>query len=270
MKRQKSSTQRFSVACPWAPLSGAALLLLLVPLGCHAGDPGAPGATGSAGSPGSGGSVPSGSGGSVMGSDGGPASSDAGQPATTGRYIPLAIGASWTWNGFDTLSGQSGVTDSKVEAMETLTGAKAGIKAFRVRNKTLTGFTVNWQQDIGTAVVRHREQFLDPTGAVTSDHTFMPTKLRLDESPTHTALNASWTETYTDMAMFATAIMVTWKVEAVNEMVTVPAGTFSCLRVHSVQTGGAAYDSTFWFARNVGKVKESGTEERQLVRYNIP
>jgi hypothetical protein len=157
-----------------------------------------------------------------------------------------------------------------VEAVETLTGAKAGISAFRVRSKTLTGSTVNWQQDTGTAVVRHREQFLDATGAITSDHVFMPTKLRLDESPAHTALNASWTETYTDMAMFATPITVTWKVEAVNEMVTVPAGTFSCLRVHSVQTGGAAYDSTFWFARNIGKVKESGTEERQLTRYNIP
>jgi hypothetical protein len=139
-----------------------------------------------------------------------------------------------------------------------------------VRSKTLNGSTVNWQQDTGTSIIRHREQFLDAAGAITSDHVFSPGKLRLDESPAHTVLHATWTETYTDMAVAAAAVTVTWTVEAVDEMVTVPAGTFKCLRVHSVEKGGAAYDSTFWFARNVGKVKESGTEERQLVRYSIP
>jgi hypothetical protein len=195
---------------------------------------------------------------------------DARQPATSGRYIPLSVGAAWTWNGYDTLSGASGPTDSHVEALETLTGAKAGKSAFRVRSATLVGSTVNWQEDTGTAVVRHREQFFDAGGLLKSDHLFTPNKLRLDESAARTALNASWVETYTDVANASTTITVAWTVEAVDEMVTVPAGTFSCLRVHAVQAGGAAYDSTFWFARNVGKVKEAGTEVRQLVGYRIP
>jgi hypothetical protein len=65
-------------------------------------------------------------------------------------------------------------------------------------------------------------------------------------------------------------ITVTWTVEAVDEMVTVPAGTFKCLRVHSTESGAKGYDSTFWFARNVGKVKETGTEVRELLGYSIP
>jgi hypothetical protein len=200
---------------------------------------------------------------------------DARQAATTGRYIPLSVGAGWTWKGFDTLSGLSGVTDSRVEALEALTGAKAGVSAYRIRSITLSGSTVNWQEDTGAAIVRHREQFFDSAGALKSDHVFTPRKLRLDEAPARTVLGASWTETYTDAvtapaAQPSSTPTVTWTVEAVDETVTVPAGTFSCLRVHSVDSGPAGYDSTFWFARNVGKVKESGTEVRELVGYSIP
>ena len=198
-------------------------------------------------------------------------------PATTGRYIPLSVGARWSWDGMDTLTGLSGTTDSIVEALDTLTGNKAGTRAFRIRSTTLRGSTVNWQQDTGTSIVRHREQFLDTSGAVTSDHLFSPSKLRLDESPARIVAGATWTETYTDNVTSTTAgtspvqsVSVAWSVEAVDEMVTVPAGTFSCLRVHAVETGGAAYDSTFWFSRNIGKVKESGTEIRNLTGYSIP
>ena len=65
-------------------------------------------------------------------------------------------------------------------------------------------------------------------------------------------------------------ITVTWTVVGVDESVTVPAGTFTCLHVHSVESGAKGYDSEFWYARNVGKVKESGTELRELVGYTIP
>jgi hypothetical protein len=73
-----------------------------------------------------------------------------------------------------------------------------------------------------------------------------------------------------DASTTTATINVQWTIEAVDEMVTVPAGTFSCLRVHSVESGSLGYDSTFWYARNVGKVKETGTETRNLVGYSIP
>jgi hypothetical protein len=194
----------------------------------------------------------------------------AAHPATTGRYVPLSVGANWTWTGNDTRTGASGTASSVVEALDSLTGAKAGIMAFRVHNSTLSGSTVNWQQDTGTSVVRHREQFLDTTGAVMSDHIYSPSKLRLDESAAHTAMGATWTETFMDMTTTTTTVNVQWTVEGVDESVAVPAGTFKCLRVHAVESGTLGYDSTFWFARNIGKVKESGTENRDLVGYSIP
>jgi len=220
---------------------------------------------------------------SVGGAEAVPPSADAGltdarQAATTGRFIPLSVGARWTWNAYDTLTGLSGTTTSIVQSLDTLAGAKSGIQAFRVLSTTLSGSTVNWQQDTGTAIVRHREQFLDAASAIMSDHLYSPSKLRLDESAAHTIANAAWTETFTDDVTASstarvqptTTVNVSWTVEAVAEMVTVPAGTFTCLRVHSVESGASGYDSHFWYARNVGKVKESGTEVRELVGYSIP
>jgi len=69
-------------------------------------------------------------------------------------------------------------------------------------------------------------------------------------------------------------VTVTWTVEAINESLTVPAGTFSCLKVHRVETpspvdttGG---DNVYWFARGIGKVKETGPELHELLGYYIP
>jgi hypothetical protein len=228
----------------------AGLLAAAATVGCGGGAPGAP-------------STPS---------------TDARQPGTSGRLIPLSVGATWTWKASDTLTGLTGTSSSTVEGVDMLTGANAGISAFRVRSTTLSGSTVNWQQDTGSATIRHREEFLDPSGAVTSDHLYLPGKLRLDEAPAHLALNATWTETYSDQVTASstprvqptTTITVSWTVEAVDEVVTVPAGTFTCVRLHSVESGTAGYDSHFWYARNVGKVKESGTEVRDLTGYIIP
>lgn len=201
---------------------------------------------------------------------------DARQPARSGRYLPISLGATWVWQTTDPTTGKSIQTQSVVEAKDSLTGSKAGIPVYRVRSTTLTGVTINWQQDTGTAVVRHREQFADATGAVVSDYLYDPSKLRLDESPTHIALPAAWTETYSDVLTRAgfttpktTPIVADWTVVGVDESVTVAAGTFSCLHVRRVEAA-TGYDSHFWFARNIGKVKESGAELHELVGYSIP
>jgi hypothetical protein len=163
-----------------------------------------------------------------------------------------------------------------VEAQDSLSGSKAGLLLYRVRSTTLDGGTINWQEDTGTAVVRHREQFTDGTGAVVSDYLYEPSKLRLDEAPAHLAPNAAWTETYSDVvarAGVATSqtipVSADWTVVAVDEAVTVPAGSFTCLHVHRLESA-TGYDSHFWFARDIGKVKESGAEVKELVGYSIP
>jgi hypothetical protein len=40
--------------------------------------------------------------------------------------------------------------------------------------------------------------------------------------------------------------------------------------VHRVQTGYSSSDEVHWFARHVGKVKETGPEPKDLTSYSIP
>jgi hypothetical protein len=176
------------------------------------------------------------------------------------------------------MSGVTLTTQSAVEAFEDVGGAKAGTMAYRVRSTTLTGSTVNWQQDLGTAVVRQREQFLDYQGVLLTDYVFSPYRVRLDETAPHLATGASWVETHTaavdNLALGSQktgSFSVSWTVDSAAETVTVPAGTFTCLRVHRVESGYSSADETFWFARGVGKVKETGsTANEDLVSYTLP
>jgi len=198
-------------------------------------------------------------------------------PSSSNRYLPLSLGAKWTYHATDPTSGASGETYSTVEALEDLGGSKAGIKAFRVRSSTLTGSTVNWQQDLTTSVVRQREQFFDLAGSMQSDYIFEPDRLRLDESPEHLVLGATWTENHganlddlVNRIQKPVTFTAVWTVEAVDEPVTVPAGTFSCLRVRRVQTGFASSDEMHYFARHIGQVKQAGPEPKELTSYSIP
>ncbi len=202
---------------------------------------------------------------------------DARTSSANDRYLPLGVGAKWTYHSVDTASGAGGDTESVVEAYEDVGATKAGVLAFRVKSTTLKGSTVNWQQDLGTSVVRHREQFFDLAGLQQSEYVFTPYRLRLDEGPDHVVQGATWTESHTaniDKLIAGTkqtgSFTVSWTVEAVDEMVVVPAGTFRCLRVHRVESGFAASNVTQWFARRVGKVKESGPVNEELTSYALP
>jgi hypothetical protein len=193
------------------------------------------------------------------------------------RYLPLSVGAKWTYHATDPLSGASGETYSTIEALEDVGGSKAGIMAYRVRSSTLTGSTVNWQQDLNMSVVRQREQFFDLGGSMQTDYVFQPDRLRLDESPEHLVVGATWTENHganfddlVNRIQKPVTFTAVWTVEAVDESVTVPAGTFSCLRVRRVQTGFASSDETHYFARHIGQVKQTGPEPKDLTSYSIP
>jgi hypothetical protein len=104
--------------------------------------------------------------------------------------------------------------------------------------------------------------------------------MRLDETAAHLVVGTTWTETIADTktrstgAVVSATVTVKWTVEAINETVTVPAGTFSCLRVHRVETASAidttGGDNVFWFARGVGKVKETGPVDHELLGYCYP
>jgi hypothetical protein len=187
------------------------------------------------------------------------------------RYLPLATGATWTWHVVHD-DGDPPPYDkvSTVEAFEKV----GDIMAYRVRTDGNDGDTVSWQEDTGSAIRRVREQSFDPTGTLLSDQSYTPYKLRLDEQNDHLVVGATYTESYTEIETDAqggtTSVAKTevWTVEAIDESVTVPAGTFACLRVHRIGTDPGEADKVYWFARGIGKIKESGKQTEELTSYS--
>jgi hypothetical protein len=196
---------------------------------------------------------------------------------SAGRYLPLATGMSWTFRTTNKTDGIIGVKTQTVGALEDVGGSKAGTMAYRLTTTKTGGTVVSWQEDTGDRILRHREQ--DMAGGSQSDEIYDPYKLRIDETAAHTAMDASWVETYDEIATPAgttvpttTPKTETWTVEAVDEQVTVPVGTFCALRVRKVSAADVAgSDKTYWFVRGVGKVKEEGVDRlEQLTEFSAP
>lgn len=193
------------------------------------------------------------------------------------RLLPLAIGASWTFSVTPTLGGPSETKTSTVQALEDVGATKAGVTAFRVRTEKLDGVTVSWQEDTCTSIVRHREQSLDLGGLLETDQVYVPSKLRIDESPARLAQDATWVETYTEVEEDITSGMTTttvkmerWTVEQAAAEVTVPAGTFTAVLLRRMGEGVGTSDKRYWFVPGVGKVKETGDQTEELTEYTLP
>jgi hypothetical protein len=211
--------------------------------------------------------------------DDAPADPDGGVVAcstpTSARYLPLVVGASWTYDTSD-MGAPNVVKTSTVEAFEDVGDRKAGVLAYRVRTRKsgAHGDVVSWQEDRCTSIVRHREQSFDLAGTLLTDQFYVPSKLRVDESAGHLAVGMTWTTAYTEVEVdpvLGTKTVSkdeTWSVEALDESVTVAAGTFTCLKVHKLTSGQA--DKRYWFAAGVGKVREEGEQIETLTAFTVP
>ncbi len=192
-----------------------------------------------------------------------------------GRLLPLVVGATWTYRITDPFTGTISDKSSTVEQLEPVGDRKPGVMALRVRTEKIDGLTISWQEDTGTSIVRHREQSINRAGAVTSEEWYAPPKLRIDDTTPRTTPGATWTEVHTETEIKANGIMSTkeksdvWTIERVEE-VTVPAGTFQTLRVRRADSDGTGGAKTYWFARGIGKVKETGGQTEELVSHAIP
>lgn len=194
-----------------------------------------------------------------------------------GRYMPVSTGTSWTYRVEDLGNGTTGEKTQTVEALEDVGGAKAGVMAYRMRSdRPSGGYTISWQEDTGTAIVRHREQSFDAAGMQKTEEIYTPSKLRIDESEERLAMGTMYMDTYTeDVTDIRTGVMTSvekteeWTVVDDQVVVTVPAGTFTCIQLRRFNALTAA-DKTYWFARGVGKVREAGLGQiEELVSFAI-
>jgi hypothetical protein len=200
------------------------------------------------------------------------------QEACPEGFMPLKAGVKWSYRVRDQSSGTNTMKETTVEAPEPVPMLPA-VTAFKLVTRKGAGMadeTVSWQQLDGTRVVRYQEQSYAPGvggGAPTPGllEWWDPYKLRIDWSAEHTVKGATWMVGYNESSRDRAGVMSThprnerWSVEGVNEMVTVPAGTYKALRVRRVGTDqNATSDKNYWFACGVGKVKESGGQLEEL------
>jgi hypothetical protein len=178
---------------------------------------------------------------------------------TSGPYEPLAVGVSWTYHVND-----QGVKYDKTSAVigtEDAGGLHAGITVFHLVDTFPSDKQNTWYQVDGTVVKRLHDNDLDSAGNVKTDDWYDPFRLRVDETPEHLVAGATWSLTYTDAHTSATkpASMTSktdaWRVDGVDEPITVPLGTFLSLHVTRTDSSDGSTKS-FWFVRGVGKVRE--------------
>jgi len=196
------------------------------------------------------------------GSGGDPASkTGSAQAIPAGNYLPLTVGTVWTYN-ITALSGATGQGTETVEASEN--APQTSQPSMRVHEVLLDGGTRSWEQLTGATIVRYEEDQLDQTGAVVTAKQYTPAIVVLDESAAHLTAGDNWIEQYLETNTPTTKSknskeLAQWTLEAVGESVTVPAGTYSCIRVRrNHTTSKTPSDVTTWYAQGVGKVKEVG------------
>jgi len=208
------------------------------------------------------------------GDEPGGAASDAAVIATSGPILPFKEGNTWTYK----VTGDGEVSNkvTTIGAAEAVggTGPHAAATAFKVvTKKGATDQTLSWQAVDGERVVRYREQaFHEGTGELEEEEHWDPAKLHIDGSPAHTAAGASWLESYqeTKLPVGKPASTETardrWTVDAVDQVITVPAGTFRAIVF--IKAGGSTL-KTYWYVPGVGKVKETGGQTEELVSYKV-
>jgi hypothetical protein len=214
--------------------------------------------------------------------------------ALTGSLYPLAIGNHWVYQVTDT-DGTLSTEVVSVAAQEPVggTGTNAAITAFRV----VTGAKVNdpngdldWEAEVDSRAVRYREVSVgESKGAEKNESSWDPPRLRVDETPAHTAAGAAWNEpTYTEVdtdidsdgdggTLIPDGGITTqteddiWTVIGVDETVTVGAQSYVALHLRRVDKVSADGIKEFWFAHGIGLVKETGTGKptHELTSYSV-
>ncbi len=195
------------------------------------------------------------------------------QPST-GPLYPWKLGNSWTYRTTEDGEVSSKVTTLASEEMVGGTGPNATKMAFKVvTKKGSTDQTISWQALEGERVVRYREQsFKASTGELELEEYWEPSKLHFDMSAAHTAAEAAWVEEYKETKLPVAEASSTdterdaWSVDGVDQLVTVPAGTFRALIVR--KAGGSNLKS-YWYVPGIGKVKETGGQTEELESYQV-
>lgn len=196
-------------------------------------------------------------------------SADPVSAGTAKSLFPLALGNRWEF-----LVSEAGKADTTKIQTVSSTASVDGHAAFVLisENATKGNRTESIQYMEGTKLVRAFEESWDD-GELEERARYTPAALRLDTAllPLGTTYEAVHLEEHLDANGIvippATSKDETFFVEAVDESVTVPAGTFTAVRIRREVVGGST--KTYWYVAGVGKIKEVGGQTESLVSSDV-
>lgn len=194
--------------------------------------------------------------------------------------LPWAVGNTWSYQ-----VTKDGVVSLKTTTIgeEEVVGGSGPNKALMAHHVTTAkgtdtnDHTESWQTpsaDNPERIVRYREQsFSATTGKLQLEEHWEPEKLHIDGTREHTVKGADWLEMYDEtklevgMPAATHAVREVWTVVEDDETVVVPAGTFEHA-IHFVKAGGGT-SKEYWYARGVGKLKETGSQTEELTEFSV-
>jgi hypothetical protein len=184
---------------------------------------------------------------------------------------PLTEGSSWTYRITDPTRG---IFDKEVEVLGPQAVPGTRTTATLVRSVQPHLEERSWQIELQNGmVVRLREEDLKE-GAVVRVQTWSPATVKSLAQ----AREAGWTYESTireltrmdDGTVEEKDRTYVWRVLAVNETVSVPAGTFTnAIKVQRDRPDKEGKERLYWLVPGIGKVREDGERLEELVSYEV-
>lgn len=183
---------------------------------------------------------------------------------------PLTRGTTWTYRITDPTRG---TFEKKVEVLGEQTVPQTSMKAIAVRSTQPHLEELSWQLEMSGVVVRLREEDRK-AGTLARVTTWSPATVKAISQ----AQNPGWS--YSSDIRELTRLgdgttedkdkTYVWTVEAVNETVTTPAGTFTnAIRLKRARGDKENQERTYWLVPGIGKVKEDGERLEELVSHDV-
>jgi hypothetical protein len=184
---------------------------------------------------------------------------------------PLTTGSTWTYRITDPMKG---IFDKNVEVLGPQTVPGTSMTATLVSSVQPHLEEHSWQLELQNGVVvRLREEDLK-AGAVVRVTTWSPATVKSLAQ----AQQEGWSYTSTireltrmdDGTVDEKDRTYVWRVLAVNETVTVPAGTFNnAIKVQRDRPDKEGKERVYWLVPGIGKVKEDGERLEELVSHDV-
>jgi serine/threonine protein kinase len=194
-------------------------------------------------------------------------------------YFPMRFGNWWIYDVTDP-KGRTVQKTIMFDGQGDVGGAHEGLRGYLLDRREPAGTGDRWFARRGSEIGFVHDKWYDSKGKFTSEVSFKPYRFRIADAGPHCVEGAKWTEVYdriefdleTGKPGAPKKLEEEWTVKAVDEEITVPAGTFRCICLHRrSKTDGQVKDSTYWFAPGVGKVREDSpaVEFEKLLEYHI-